>query len=642
MQREAVLHPGGPLLVFAGAGSGKTRVIVHRIAHLMSDHKVPAFRIFAATFTNKAAKEMRSRIEAMVQGGASELCMGTFHSLCALLLRRHAKEFGVKRDFLIYDENDQIEVIKSILDEFDLSPKEIDPRKIASRINRAKDQLKNPEDLIGYENEVFLEIFRKYQQSLAKAYAFDFGDLIMQTTIALENDSNLRETIASRFIHVLVDEFQDTNHAQFRLIRALSSAHRNVFVVGDDDQSIYGWRGADRRNIEEFRKCFPEARVIVLDQNYRSTKRILRVANAVIQKNKHRAPKVLWTENEDGDPVSVVRCASDRSEADFVVKRIKEMQRSGIPLTSIAILYRTHAQSRPFEDSLIAHGIPYRIIGGFRFYERTEIKDAIAYLRILFRPEDDVSFLRIVNRPARGIGEQTIQAIRQVAEEKSISLWDASKELIANSLIKRRSGLYQFIEWFDQVRNEAKSKLEKDGTIRIAQLAKRILEESGYLDWIEDDESRIENINAFLGMMEEFQDAYSAESPVESQGGEWGVLRTFLEQLSLEGESPKEEGEALALMSIHASKGLEFPHVFLVGLEEGVLPLRASNEEELEEERRLAYVAFTRARKTLTITLALERYLFGFRRHQQPSRFLWELPASEIKLDFGEEKGWLL
>ncbi|MGB8223988.1 MAG: UvrD-helicase domain-containing protein, partial [Polyangiales bacterium] len=425
-QREAVVHEGGPLVVFAGAGSGKTRVITFRVAQLISVHDVAPWRILAVTFTNKAAGEMRERLLSLLGDRGSAVQVGTFHATCARLLRRHGESVGLSKDFTIYDDQDQQALVKRVLRDLGLDEKRYQPKVMAGRINRAKQEVQGPEDIETPDawSEVVRRVYLAYEQRLQQANALDFGDLIYRTVRALESDAGFRESVIGRFSQVLVDEFQDTNHAQFRLVQLLSEGHRNLCVVGDDDQSIYRWRGADRRNILDFRASFPDATLVKLEQNYRSTKRILRAANSVIARNTDREPKELWTDNQEGEAILVVRTMDERDEARLVLRGVHELVSQGHKLDDVAVFYRTHAQSRVIEESLRSANIGYRIIGGMRFYDRAEVKDLLAYLRVMINPSDDMSLLRIVNTPARGIGKTTITRLLDLAANQGRSLSD--------------------------------------------------------------------------------------------------------------------------------------------------------------------------------------------------------------------------
>ena len=646
-QREAVLHTEGPLVVFAGAGSGKTRVITHRIAHLVRDHDVFPSRILAVTFTNKAAGEMRQRLESLIPGGARGMWVGTFHSLCARLLRKHADEIGIRRDFTIYDDQDQRALLKRILKRLRLDPKEHSPKVLANRIGREKQEMRGPdaERPPTLANRVLEEVYEAYEADLRKASAFDFGDLIYQLVRALEANAELRKEIAGKFRYTLVDEFQDTNHAQLRLVDALVSVHGNVCVVGDDDQSIYRWRGADRRNILDFKRYYPDTRIIKLEQNYRSTQRILRAAHAIISPNVDREPKELFTENEEGDLIRRYACADAADEARTIVGDVKTWLREDFGLDEMAVLYRTHAQSRPLEEALRAANLPYKIIGGVRFYDRAEIKDALAYLRLLHNPEDDVSVLRVLNVPARGIGKTSEQRVLDVAAAHGVGVFRAL-ELVAagedregvdpsalpaksfGAAAKRRIG--EFVALVHGLREVAPE-------LGLAQLTQEMLERSGYLSALEkqdtvEAESRRDNLGEFVSSVATYVSEHEASGAEES-----ATLATFLERVALETQADEVgDSTALTLMTVHAAKGLEFPVVFVAGLEDGLFPrvddFAPDVREELEEERRLAYVAITRAEERLVLTHAASRMKFGRYEAAYPSRFLSDIPEGDVEL----------
>jgi DNA helicase-2/ATP-dependent DNA helicase PcrA len=624
-QREAVLHERGPLVVFAGAGSGKTRVITYRIARLVVDVGVPAYRIMAVTFTNKAAAEMRERLAHLVPGGgARELMVGTFHATCARLLRRNFELAGVARDFVVYDDSDQKQMVTRVLRDLKYDEKRFPPRMIASIINGAKNEMRGPEEveLAGFDAERIREVFRQYEKRMHAAKALDFGDLIYRTVRALEANPSFHEKLAMRYSHLSVDEFQDTNHAQLRLVRALGAAHRNVCVVGDDDQSIYRWRGADRRNILDFRQHYPDTQVIKLEQNYRSTKRILRAAHAVIAKNVDREPKELWTDNADGTPIGVVRCATEREEAELVVAAARELRKDGRPLTDLAVFYRIHAQSRVIEEALRAANLPYRVVGGLRFYDRAEVKDVLAYLRVIAAPEDDVSLLRILNVPSRGIGKTTIERVMDAAGTGGTSVWTAIGFAAEE---KPGSPLARFRELIEGLQKEQAS-------LSLSELAERVLEATGYEDVLRREDtpeadSRLENLAELVGSMRQLEEGeLDPELP---------PLTQFLERVTLDNEKPEDgsQRDSITMMTVHAAKGLEFRVVLVLGMEEQLFPLRSAEEdgiEELEEERRLAYVAMTRAREKLVLSHAVNRYVFGQPRSAPRSRFLDDLPAGDV------------
>jgi len=626
-QREAVVHEGGPLVVFAGAGSGKTRVITYRVAHLISEHGVAPWRILAVTFTNKAAGEMRERLLGLLGEEGSAVRVGTFHATCARLLRRHGQSAGLSKDFTIYDDQDQLALVKRVLRDLGLDEKRYQPKAMAGRINRAKQEVQGPEDIETLDawSEVVRRVYTAYEERLHQANALDFGDLIYRTVRALENDEAFRDEVVGRFSHVLVDEFQDTNQAQFRLVRLLAEGHRNLCVVGDDDQSIYRWRGADRRNILDFRASFPDATLVKLEQNYRSTKRILRSANAVITRNTEREPKELWTDNEEGDAVLVVRTMDERDEARLVLRGVRELMAQGRSPSDIAVFYRTHAQSRVIEEALRGGNIAYRIVGGMRFYDRAEVKDLLAYLRVMANPADDMSLLRIINTPARGIGKTTITRLLDHAAEQGRGLTDILGEgaiaQVGNAARKRLAGFHRLI---CELREVAVSGAP------LGEIGAEVVNQSGYAEMLRHDDSveadaRFQNVQELVASMDEFQ----RENPESS-------LADFLENVTLQTSADEDSGgDRVTLMTVHAAKGLEFPIVMVTGLEEQVFPFKGidpwEDPEELEEERRLAYVAFTRAEEKLILSFAAVRRIFGQQRVGIPSRFLTELPSEDIE-----------
>ncbi len=648
-QRQAVLHGDGPLVVFAGAGSGKTRVITHRIAQLVGERGVPPWRILAVTFTNKAAKEMRERLARLLREPGPpaptdlplfeaarrrvevrDLWVGTFHATGARLLRRYADRIGIRPDFTIYDDGDQRAMVSRVLKALGLDDKRYGPKQVAARIERAKREVVAPADFVpeGPFDEVVGRIYAAYQEHMDRAGALDFGDLLFRLVLALEHDDALRAELAGRFEHVLVDEFQDTNQVQYRLLRAIAGAHQNLCVVGDDDQSIYRWRGADRRHILEFRREFPGATIIKLEQNYRSTQRILRAANAVIARNVDREPKALWTENEEGPKVVVVRCTDEHDEARMVVRAVHELVAEGNALADLAVFYRIHAQSRVLEEALRAENIPYRIVGGMRFYDRAEVKDLIAYLRVLHNLDDDVGLLRIVNTPARGIGKTTLDRLQDAAAQAGKGVWYAIATASDNPEIgtaarKKLGELARLIE-------ELRSLAAQGGSL--AELGATVLERTGYLAMLKNEDTpeadaRQQNLSELVGSMEDFEQAEAAGTP---------TLASFLERVTLETSDERQvEGDRLTLMTVHAAKGLEFPVVAVVGLEEQMFPFRGvdrfDDPEELEEERRLAYVAFTRAQRRLVLSWAARRRLFRDVRVGIPSRFIDELPGEDVE-----------
>jgi DNA helicase-2/ATP-dependent DNA helicase PcrA len=627
-QREAVVHEGGPLVVFAGAGSGKTRVITFRVAHLISTHDVAPWRILAVTFTNKAAGEMRERLLGLLGEQGAAVQVGTFHATCARLLRRHGESFGITKDFTIYDDQDQLALVKRVLRDLGLDEKRYQPKAMAGRINRAKQEVQGPDDIEAPDAwaEVVRRVYTTYEERLHQANALDFGDLIYRTVRALESDEAFREAVVGRFSHVLVDEFQDTNHAQFRLVRLLSEGHRSLCVVGDDDQSIYRWRGADRRNILDFRASFPDATLVKLEQNYRSTKRILRAANAVIARNTDREPKELWTDNREGDAILVVRTMDERDEARLVLRGVRELLSQEHRLSDVAIFYRTHAQSRVIEEALRGANIGYRIVGGMRFYDRAEVKDLLAYLRVMINPSDDMSLLRIINTPARGIGKTTITRLLDFAAQYGRSLSDVlDDDATLNELgSAARKRLQAFRGLMSSLRDVGASGAP------LGEIGAELVNQSGYGEMLKHDDTpeadaRFQNVQELVASMDEFQ-----RERIDA------TLADFLENVTLHTSADEDTGgDRVTLMTVHAAKGLEFPIVMVTGLEEQVFPFKGidpwEDPDELEEERRLAYVAFTRAEQRLILSFAAVRRIFGQQRVGIPSRFLTELPGEDIE-----------
>ena len=626
-QREAVVHEGGPLVVFAGAGSGKTRVITYRVANLIAAHGVAPWRILAVTFTNKAAGEMRDRLLGLLGDQGGDVRVGTFHATCARLLRRFGESSGVSKDFTIYDDQDQQALVKRVLRDLGLDEKRYQPKALAGRINRAKQEMQGPEDIETPDawSEVVRRVYATYEERLHQANALDFGDLIYRTVRALENDELFRDEVVGRFSHVLVDEFQDTNHAQFRLVRLLAEGHRNLCVVGDDDQSIYRWRGADRRNILDFRASFPDATLIKLEQNYRSTKRILRAANSVIARNTDREPKELWTDNEEGDAVLVVRTMDERDEARLVLRGVRELLSQGHRLSDVAVFYRTHAQSRVIEEALRGANIGYRIVGGMRFYDRAEVKDLLGYLRVMTNPADDMSLLRIINTPARGIGKTTITRLLDHAAQQGRGLFDLLEAGdfgdVGNAARKRLVGFHRLMT---ELRGFA-----APGT-PLGEIGAEVVNRSGYAEMLRHDDTpeadaRFQNVQELVASMDELQREHPGAS-----------LADFLENVTLQTSADEQTGgDRVTLMTVHAAKGLEFPVVMVTGLEEQVFPFKGidpwEDPDELEEERRLAYVAFTRAEQRLVLSFAAVRRIFGQQRVGIPSRFLTELPNEDVE-----------
>lgn len=625
-QAEAVAYRGGPLVVFAGAGSGKTRVITHRIAGLLAEG-VPGYRILAVTFTNKAAKEMKSRIAEMSGVAASELWMGTFHSVCARLLRIEGAAIGIGRNFVVYDDSDQVSLVKDLLKKRGIDDKSIQPRAVLSEISRAKERLvgakQYQEEASGYFERIVAGVYPEYNRSLTAANALDFDDLLFRTVRLLEQSQNVREKYAERFRYILVDEYQDVNFAQYRIVSLLAERHNDVTIVGDDDQSIYAWRGADLSLMRRFQEDYPEAKSVALVQNYRSTKRILRAAHDVIRHNKGRAEKQLWTENQEGAQVTVSEAGTEQDEAMIVTDAVLREVRSGRrKFSDFAVLYRTNAQSRVVEEAMLTMRVPHVLIGGQRFYERKEIKDMVSYLRLALNTDDEVSLRRVVNVPPRGIGPGAVTKLEEVAGAKQCSLFAvlSDPEWLGSVPAKSRAGALAFVAAI----NEA-TEIASRGPV--TPVLKILLNKSGYLDALhsertDDAQSRLENLQELLNVTTEF-DA-SPQSP---------ELSAFLESVALVSDIDglEDSSEAVTLMTAHSSKGLEFPVVFIVGLEEGVFPHSRSlgDDEELAEERRLCYVAMTRAMEELHLTYSQRRAVYGQPTFNPRSRFVDDISQTE-------------
>jgi ATP-dependent DNA helicase UvrD/PcrA len=622
-QREAVLHVDGPLLVVAGAGSGKTRVLTHRVAHLIRAHGVKPNEILAITFTNKAAAEMRERLEHTLGRTARAIWILTFHAACGRILRREAERLGYRSSFTIYDSADQVRLVKACLEELGKDPKRFTPRGIHSQISNAKNQLISPEEyasrVASFWDQTVAEVYELYQRRLFSSNAVDFDDMLMLTVQVLERFPEALERWQTTFRHVLVDEYQDTNHAQYRLLQLLAAKHRNVFAVGDPDQSIYAFRGADIRNILDFERDFGGAGVVALEQNYRSTNAILEAANAVIDNNRDRKPKRLWSELGQGDPVEAVEVEDEHAEARFVAAEIARQVEAGNSASEIAVFYRTNAQSRVLEDVLVRQGVPYQVIGGPRFYERAEIKDAVAYLAVLNNSTDAVSLMRIANRPRRGIGDTSIQRLVVHADALGISLWEATADPEAAGVAAASARAIR------SFRSMMESLMASAQELEVDELVRAVLERSGTLEAYEAERTieargRIENLEELVGSAQEYR--ARVEEP---------ILAGFLEEVQLQSDQDTLSSDTaqVTLMTIHNAKGLEYRLVFLIGMEEGIFPhSRSIEDNEVEEERRLAYVGMTRAMERLTLTHATARSLYGRREYNLPSRFLDELPAS--------------
>jgi DNA helicase-2/ATP-dependent DNA helicase PcrA len=627
-QLEAVSHTEGPMLVFAGAGSGKTRVITYRAAHIVSGLGVPAYRVMCVTFTNKATGEMRERLRGLLGESARDLWIATFHATGAKLLRRYHDRVGLARDFAIYDESDQRAVMNRVYEDLKLDERLLQPRAALGLIDRFKQEAIAPamaqERAESEHDRRVAEVYANYEHRLAANNAVDFGDLLKKLVELLEGDEAVRAELQHRFLYVMVDEFQDTNAAQYRIVRALVGPARNLCVVGDDDQAIYRWRGADVRNIQFFKRDFPDAKVVKLEQNYRSTGNILRAANAVIQRLHRREKKVLFTENGEGARVELIAARDEREEAQRVALAVRAAHEQGTALRDIAVFYRIHAQSRPLEEAMRAANLPYAIVGGQRFYERAEVKDLLAYLRLTQNPNDDVSFLRVVNNPPRGIGKTTVDRLTAHARARGSSLWRlvASGDYPADIAAGMRKRLTDFYTLVSDLRRQAATLRD-----RPADLASAVLERTGYTAMLQsekspENEARLENLQELVGSM----DAYAQEAEEPS-------LSDYLERVALSEEAaaaPEGAADKVALMTVHSAKGLEFDTVFVTGLEEGMFPYKGvglgGDPEELEEERRLGYVAITRARRRLVLSYATFRQIFGTTRVGDPSRFLQEIP----------------
>jgi DNA helicase II / ATP-dependent DNA helicase PcrA len=634
-QREAVLATEGPVLVVAGAGSGKTRVLTHRIAHLVSACGVKPNEILAITFTNKAANEMKTRLESILGDTARRMWVMTFHAACGRLLRREAARLGYRSNFTIYDQADQVRLVKACLEELERDPKRFPPRGIHSQISMAKNQLVGPEEykqrVDSFYDQTVADVYDLYQRRLFASNAADFDDLLMLTVEVLERFPEARTRWQKAFRYILVDEYQDTNHAQYRLLQLLAGKHGNVFAVGDPDQSIYAFRGADIRNILEYERDFGGAKLIALEQNYRSANSILRAANAVIANNRERKPKNLWSELGDGDPVRVVEVEDEHAEARFVAAEIAALAEEGFAGSEIAVFYRTNAQSRVLEDVLVRQEVPYQVIGGPKFYERAEIKDAIAYLQVVDNAYDAVSLTRIANKPRRGIGGASLARLASFADAQGISLWEA---LARPDEAGVGAAPLKAVQRF---RGLLESLMAGALELSVPDLVERVLERSGYLEALEAErtieaQGRIENLLELVGVAREYQETAAEPN-----------LSEFLQQISLfsDQDALAEEQSLVTLMTLHNAKGLEFRAVFLIGMEEGVFPHSRSLEEQgLEEERRLAYVGLTRAKERLVLTHAAARSLWGARGYNLPSRFLDELPQDEIERDRLRPASW--
>lgn len=655
-QREAVLCTEGPLLVLAGAGSGKTRVLTHRIAHLVEDLNVAPWQIMAITFTNKAAAEMRERLQSLIGGGARGMWVSTFHSMCVRILRTDCERVGFAKGFTIYDDSDSKRLVEQIMDELNIDKKRYPIPALRNRISQAKNDLQVAEvfaektsDQVG---QVAARVYTRLQERLRQLNAFDFDDLLLYTWLLLKNHPDVLAAYQNRFRYLMVDEYQDTNHAQYVLTQLLAAAHKNIMVVGDDDQSIYSWRGADLRNILDFEKDYPEARVVKLEENYRSMGNILAAANAVIANNLTRKPKKLFTSKPAGDKISVYSATDERDEGRWIASEIEHQHGEGMSYNQIAVFYRTNAQSRMLEDMLMRAGVPHRLIGGTRFFDRAEIRDVMAYLNLVVNPANDVAAHRVINVPKRGIGKTTVEHIDYVARETGITFLQAAELCIADDQIRSatRKAIAEFVALIHEAQGYA-------GDLR--KVVEAIVDKAGLIRVLEAENSddaagRIENIQELFGVVDEYaqthddadalfepptaEDAPEAddEPPVRTFQAnslpdfvEWVTLRTDMDTVA-------EDGEAITMMTIHAAKGLEFDCVFVAGMEESLFPHGNSSQDSqgLEEERRLAYVAITRARKKLYLTNAFTRQIFGQSSANPPSRFIGEIPL-ELRKGIG-------
>jgi len=631
-QKEAVEAIEGPVLILAGPGSGKTRVITHRVAYLLKNCGISPHRIMAVTFTNKAAREMVERLEGLASGSIENLTMGTFHAICARILRRDGKAAGIEPGFIIYDDDDQVNLIKRSLQELNLDPKKFVPRAILSAISTSKSRMLTPQDYSqgsrSYFDEVVGRVYSRYQQLLSESQALDFDDLLMRTVILFRNHPEILKKYQERYVHILVDEFQDTNLTQYELVKQMAAHYRNICVVGDPDQSIYSWRSADLRNILNFEKDFPDAKVIYLEQNYRSTQRILETATCVIQANRQRKPKALWTENEPGDLTNVVETYTEQEEAQYVIKEIERLvDKAEARFGDCAVMYRTNAQSRVIEEAFVRYGLPYKLVAGTRFYERREIKDIIAYLRLIQNPFDSVSLMRIINVPGRGIGQHSLDEMGKWAQSQGISQYEALQRLAAvgndpvslpfSARIAKTLGNFGTL---------LKDLIARSREMNLVEFFDLAAVRTGYKDFLlneEDGDERWENVMELRTVAEGYRDLAPAEA-----------LSSFLEGVALVSDIDELEGtpDRVTLITLHQAKGLEYGVVFIVGVEEGLLPHFKSMDDplQMEEERRLCYVGITRARRRVYLVHAFRRNLMGRSTVNQASRFLQDIPKRLI------------
>jgi len=639
-QRIAVQTTEGPLLIMAGAGSGKTSVLTRRIAFLIGKRVAP-WSILAITFTNKAAREMRERLEKLIGAASADIWAITFHAMCVRILRRDAEHIGYQTSFTVLDDGDQMATVRRILRDLNIDPKKFEPRAVLSAISGSKNLLVSPAkyaDGVGSQFEqIVADVYVEYERRLKTNNSFDFDDLILKTVQLFENAPEVLNFYQNKFQYIHVDEYQDTNHAQYRLVAMLAKKRQNLCVVGDSDQSIYGWRGADIQNILQFERDYPTAVVIRLEQNYRSTKTILDIANRVIENNTERKPKNLWTDAEQGDKARVFQAYDERSEATYIADRLEGHDATGGTYSDCAVLYRTNAQSRVIEETLLQRGIPYRIFGGLKFYERKEIKDMLAYLRLALNPNDDVSVVRVVNVPKRGVGDGTMEKLQNFATSYGKSLFDALPQAETAGVAKRfAKPLADFATLIDDLHR-------MQSYLNVTELSEQILQRTSYRETLKaektlESDARVENLNEFLSVTQEFDARYGPSN--EDSGN---ALQNFLTEVALMADTDLASGKPVGtestenvaqvvLMTLHSSKGLEFPVVFLVGLEEGIFPHSRSLDSpaEMEEERRLCYVGVTRAMQKLFMTTCSSRMIFGQTRSHMPSRFLTEMPKELI------------
>ena len=626
MQRRAAETLEGPVLILAGAGSGKTRTLTYRVANLL-EHGVKAWHILALTFTNKAAREMRERIERLAGADAGEAWIGTFHSICCRILRRDIEKLGYERSFTIYDDDDQQRVIKAVLKELDIDEKFLPPKAVSADISDAKNRLLSPDEWLqkrggDYRSQKTHDVMTRYEQRLRAANALDFDDLLVKTLQLFVEHPPVLEYYQGRFQYVHVDEYQDTNYAQYQLVRLITRESRNLCVVGDDDQSIYGWRGADIRNILDFEKDFPDATVIKLEQNYRSTANILDAANQIIAHNEGRKEKELWTEDGEGEKITLYAAADERDEAAWICQRIRQLQRGGTPYGSIAILYRMHALSRVLEETLMRAGIPYHVYGGTRFYDRREVRDVLAYLRVIQNPADDISLSRIINVPKRAIGDSTVEQLTQYARQNDMSLYAAVAAPPDTLASRARKSVNDFSSLIVSL-------LLAKETLPLSEFVQKVIDDSGLIaqyqkEENEENQARIENIREFMGAVTEFE-----------QKSEDKSLFAFLENVALVTELDNQDSAPsfVTMMTLHSAKGLEYDAVFMSGMEEGIFPSARAMQEDnrVEEERRHCYVGVTRARKLLHLSYARRRMLFNQMQFNAPSCFLQEIPKRLIR-----------